>query len=316
MRAATAAAPVHLVKVNPDYEQVGNYLIALQCAMLLVKWHNPERIPDFMPNEDKVRYIEGKAAAALRRLKMPESALTKYVSFIVRGLLHQLNAVPCSILANEWCYAECHGLRDEQEAGILLDLRRSSASMAPKFKAQAPAEIFDRSAAMSAAFALWWAETSGDRLGLLPYEAAGYLKKGEELIAAMRKIPEDMLAKYPGTVNAWADNEALRAGTGDGLRMDAVTYCLSALKTLRELGPEQFRAITVEIALLGQSGLDINAPTPKYTLKSLPGKFSGMQLVSYMYVVFRHLAPDEDAGIDLAKEYEAAMLLFDGKQPS
>ena len=53
MRAATAAAPVHLVKVNPDYEQVGNYLIALQCAMLLVKWHNPNASLTSCPTKTK-----------------------------------------------------------------------------------------------------------------------------------------------------------------------------------------------------------------------------------------------------------------------
>jgi tetratricopeptide (TPR) repeat protein len=145
---------------------------------------------------------------------------------------------------------------------------------------------------------------------------AGQSKEADQVLAAAVEVaPHSRLAQRCEELRNSISNEALRAGAGDGLRMDAVTYCLSALKTLRELGPEQFRAITVEIALLGQNGLDINNSTPKYTLKSLPGKFSGMQLVSYMYAGFRHFAPDDDAGIDLSREYEAAKLLFDGKQP-
>ena len=30
--------------------------------------------------------------------------------------------------------------------------------------------------------------------------------------------------------------------------------------------------------MLGRTGLDINDPTDKYTLKALPGKFSGLHL--------------------------------------
>jgi hypothetical protein len=34
--------------------------------------------------------------------------------------------------------------------------------------------------------------------------------------------------------------------------------------------------------MLGRNGLDINDPTDKYTLKALPGKFSGLHLLAVM----------------------------------
>ena len=48
----------------------------------------------------------------------------------------------------------------------------------------------------------------------------------------------------------------------------------------------------------------------KYILKSLPGHFSGLHLVSMMYVGMKSLAPDADEGIDLSKEYAQAKVLF------
>jgi hypothetical protein len=48
-----------------------------------------------------------------------------------------------------------------------------------------------------------------------------------------------------------------------------------------------------------------------YTLRSLPGKFSGMHLVSMMYVGFKIIAPEQDAGIDLSREYDEAKKLFE-----
>ena len=41
----------------------------------------------------------------------------------------------------------------------------------------------------------------------------------------------------------------------------------------------------------------------------MPGKFSGLHLMAYMYVGFKILDPATDMDFDLRKEYEAAMAL-------
>ena len=92
-------------------------------------------------------------------------------------------------------------------------------------------------------------------------------------------------------------------------RMDAVMYCLGALEKFDDLAEDKIKAIGFEIALLGRNGLDINDPTQKYTMKELPGNFSGLQLCCYMYAAFRRFAPGQDVGIDLSREYEAALSL-------
>ena len=55
-------------------------------------------------------------------------------------------------------------------------------------------------------------------------------------------------------------------------------YIAGALQTFKKLGPQKRQMIALEIAVLGRAGLDINDSTDKYTLKSLPGKFSGLHL--------------------------------------
>ena len=83
----------------------------------------------------------------------------------------------------------------------------------------------------------------------------------------------------------------------------------STFDTFAKLDVAKRRKITLEIALKGQTGLDINDAEPKYTLKSLPGQFSGMHLISIMYVGMKELDPDMDPGVDLSAEYEAAKLM-------
>jgi tetratricopeptide (TPR) repeat protein len=102
---------------------------------------------------------------------------------------------------------------------------------------------------------------------------------------------------------------ALTTLKSKGFRIDVVMYMLSALK-LFEKDQSRIQGITFEIALKGRSGFDINNPNKKYTIQNLPGEFTGLQLVSYMYVGFKKLAPDQDIGMDLSQEYEMALKLF------
>jgi tetratricopeptide (TPR) repeat protein len=92
-----------------------------------------------------------------------------------------------------------------------------------------------------------------------------------------------------------------------GFRTDAMFYCIHAMNLFDKIGLGETRKIAFEIALKGQQGLDINNSARKYTLNSLEGTFTGLQLVSYMYVGFKRVAPDMDVGLDLSEEYDAAL---------
>jgi len=103
---------------------------------------------------------------------------------------------------------------------------------------------------------------------------------------------------------------SLRTPTGGAERFDAVMYCLGALKRFESMSHPEIQKIGFEIAILGQSGLDTNDSSQKYTLRSMPGNFSGLELVSMMYVAFKIVAPEQDVGFDLAREYQAALEMY------
>ncbi len=90
-------------------------------------------------------------------------------------------------------------------------------------------------------------------------------------------------------------------------RPDAVEYCVAAIKEFRNRPVEEVQRIAFEIAALGRSGLDVNNAEKRCRLNSLPGEFSGLQLVCLIYVGFQIVAPGTDVGFDLAKEYAAAL---------
>jgi tetratricopeptide (TPR) repeat protein len=92
-----------------------------------------------------------------------------------------------------------------------------------------------------------------------------------------------------------------------GPRMDVVFYILSALEIFRDKSTQQVKDISFEIGLLGRQGFEINDPARKYTLRTLPGEFTALQLVSMMYVGFRQFEPSLDIGMDFSDEYDLAL---------
>ena len=99
-----------------------------------------------------------------------------------------------------------------------------------------------------------------------------------------------------------------------GLRMDAVMYLLDALTTFRGMDKKEVERVTLEIAMLGRRGIDVNDSQRQYDLKSLPGTRSGLQLVCIMHAGMKSIAPELDAGFDLVAEYEAAVGLFEARE--
>ncbi len=102
-------------------------------------------------------------------------------------------------------------------------------------------------------------------------------------------------------------NKRLKANSVGGFRPDVMMYIAGALQTFKKLGPVKRQAIALEIAMLGRTGLDVNDPSDKYKLRSLPGKFTGLHLLAIMFTAFRQIDPSMDTGADFTAEYQAAL---------
>jgi tetratricopeptide (TPR) repeat protein len=124
--------------------------------------------------------------------------------------------------------------------------------------------------------------------------------------------PDTELAEICRSERSEIAQSTFRSNAGGLIRMDAVMYCLGAMQTFAKMSNEDVRKIAFEIAMLGTRGLDVNDPAQKYQLRSLPGRFSGLHLVSIEYVGFKLADPSVDVGFDLSQEYRQAQLLFGG----
>ncbi len=150
-------------------------------------------------------------------------------------------------------------------------------------------------------------------LGLCLHRTSDFEKAFGALRGAVDAAPYSALAETCRELLSQWSMENLRQEAPAGVKMDAVMYCLAALRGLAGMDENRRKSITAEIALLGRDGLDIAGSNKKYSLRTMTGKFSGMELLAWMFVGMKQLVPDADPGIDLRQEYDLALDLFKGR---
>jgi tetratricopeptide (TPR) repeat protein len=128
----------------------------------------------------------------------------------------------------------------------------------------------------------------------------------ESLIKVIEIQPYNQLAGTAKEMRSRIAQVAFRVTPSGSLRMDAVMYCLAALQKFSEMTPDQVKNVGFEIATVGMNGINVNDPKSEYHLRTLPGTFTGLQLLCYEYVAFKQFAPEMDIGFDVSKEYEEA----------
>jgi tetratricopeptide (TPR) repeat protein len=150
-------------------------------------------------------------------------------------------------------------------------------------------------------------------LYLLDFGSPDDLKEADELLQRTIELnPTSQIGELAKGARSRIAQQTMRQASG-GIRMDAVMYCLGALEKFQSMGNVEVQAVALEIAVLGQSGLQVNDPSVTYTLRSLPGEFTALHLMSLMYVAFQQIAPDHDIGFDLSSEYQVALGMFENK---
>ena len=122
----------------------------------------------------------------------------------------------------------------------------------------------------------------------------------------VKRFPDSQFAEDAKQILNRVGQADLRKVVGDGVRLDAVEYMMGAMKRFAEIPREQVGRVAMEIARLGEVGLEINNPLKRYSLANLDGDFSGLQLLCYMHVGMALFDPKVDCGSGLQREYEMA----------
>lgn len=138
-----------------------------------------------------------------------------------------------------------------------------------------------------------------------------YRKEADKVYAeVVRRFPDHSAAEIAKQARNKIANAQLHDTVDGNVRMDAVFFMQGAMDEFARKSKQEIGQLVMEIALLGQSGLQINKPEVRYSLKNLQGDFSGLQLVSIMHAGIRLLDPKAETGTGLDREYELALAMY------
>ncbi len=150
---------------------------------------------------------------------------------------------------------------------------------------------------------------------LLALEGESHEAEADALFhRALRLAPVGELAEKIKKQQRRLADRVLRTNAQGKPRLDAVMVMTSALETYRALDPAGQKQLLAEAAALGQKGLTINDPSQKHQLRHDKGgrTVSALQAACILNVGIQLLLPGQDAGIDLAREYEMARGMVGG----
>jgi hypothetical protein len=172
--------------------------------MILTKWSDPTKVPDFAVNIEKVSYEIDKCCKNRKLSKFPPDIARQYTTNIVNGLLHQLLSFPVQMIAINIIRKEFPGLNDIMKIAVNNEIQELHQSLDLKIRQLTPEDIFEKNASMNAALTLNWSRISDQQHLLVPFKAIEVLEKGEYLLKLFDSVPVTDAQRYTKTVDMWA----------------------------------------------------------------------------------------------------------------
>jgi hypothetical protein len=280
-----------------------------------------------------------------KRGSLPPQAIDQYMEMIVDGQLNQLYNIPLDMVIDSRIHEKYPFAHDSQIVHLAREQEQNQRILTDQeMRSMVPSRIYQANVALNGAMALLLGELTGGATDYATaYRASGMLSAAKRIVDLWRQTMDDW---RPGAENdlvdavaaelrmrdwyAWVDAPGDAAAPGaeaippEGgstnpdlledprAQMAVAMYMLDALKRYATMSNAEIMQVAGEIALLGQTGLDYSASERQYSLRFLPGEsFSGLQLMSLMYVGFKKVQPDVDTGLPFDDAYAQALSMYE-----
>jgi hypothetical protein len=185
---ASSTRRVHVLSYNPAATAVLPYLVCFQCGLAK---RTLLTAADERFNAASTAETYSRVEKLVRQKKsIPPHMVSTYTQMITDGLGTQLRSMPVGIRVDRDLYRDHAELRDQQRAAAERSMKENVGCLQPSIRAQAPDLFVQATAGMNAAFAATWSRLWDDESHVVPYRLAGFLDRGEELLASLDTIPE------------------------------------------------------------------------------------------------------------------------------
>lgn len=138
---------------------------------------------------------------------------------------------------------------------------------------------------------------------LIAADLSAHAAEADQLFhRVLELVPRGEIAEKARRASQRIANHNLRRSQGEGLRPAVVDGLRQALQTYEGLNPEQRQPVLVEVSSIGEKGLPVNRPEVTYTLETLAGSFTALQLACLIEIGARQVLGMADAGFGFEGE--------------
>jgi tetratricopeptide (TPR) repeat protein len=331
-------------------EMLKHHILCHECWHILLESRaRKERVNRWFVTEDaRLEAVVDSMRQEIRRIARSvghdESGIRKLAGDLLRDGLGFLYNAPLDMLI-ESRLAGVPELREAQFCSLYLQLHNAASfGLDRQSRSVVPGPLLKMNDALNGAMALFVDQLSGGATQFFPpYEATGQAKLAREIHALCSTAQHgpgseyalvDSVAELLGVRSwfHWKDDpgefeilekltDSDRGGVTNPALLktkspEAVPFLLAALRRFERMDDEAIKKLTLEVAMLGQEGIDYSDSRRRHRLKAAPGEeFSGLEILCLLYAGVKRIAPaGADPGVDLNDEFAMALELFNSEK--
>jgi tetratricopeptide (TPR) repeat protein len=274
----------------------------------------------------------------LKEMGYPEDGISQTMIDMVTGLTYHLFNCPLDMIIEKRLFENEEPIRPHQFMSLYnLQLEYLKSLNSKDIKKLTPPPIFKKTLALNCAYCLLIDNIYGAKTNYAEaYRGSDFFETGRALFGAWKELhgryrhgdEYELIEEFARILKLERWFELLpdelsvenRGGPSNPELLKkkesaVIMYCLGALERLEHLPKDKIMQIASEISILGTKGIDYTNADRRFTLETIPGKsFSGLELLSIMYVAFKKIDPAVDTGLDFKDAYNSALSLYKPKQ--
>ena len=206
VKMAGGSLPAHVIRYRPDAAAHVDYLIVVHCGFILRGFEKEHEAQVIVPSDRGKADVAKLVAAApfVGQLGLGEPQLNQLRDQFLNGLIIHLRSIPIGMRVDAWIRQDYPDLAAMQKTVVARQIQENQGTLAASVRQMVPSRIFDATAAINAAFALFWSAAWKEDALVLPYRAAGYEQVGRRLLAIFEEVPGAASGDRE-LVNRWAD---------------------------------------------------------------------------------------------------------------
>ncbi|MFA5874619.1 MAG: hypothetical protein WC832_11705 [Anaerolineales bacterium] len=215
IRIARGNIPAHILSYRPGAKNESpDFAICWQCAFALRMYECPQDQRYLIAgNPEGDRAIDAILKAPngiVQKYPLDKAQLEAFKQQLLSGLITHLRSVPIGLRVSETLTVDYPELLELETMHVEKELAIAKESLSARVREMMPAEIYNPTHTINAAYALFWAARLEKPEVVNPFHLDGFDGYGQQLLNIYESVPGDPAHDYE-LIDRWADHLKIRS---------------------------------------------------------------------------------------------------------